>query len=44
MILEGHGKYKMIGESPAMLKVYDGIERVADSNATVYIAGESGTI
>ncbi|MBT4539325.1 sigma-54-dependent Fis family transcriptional regulator [Candidatus Woesearchaeota archaeon] len=43
MILEGHGKYKMIGESPAMLKVYDGIERVADSNATVYIAGESGT-
>ena len=33
----------MIGESPAMKKVYDLIERVAESEANVMITGESGT-
>ena len=35
--------YGMIGESPDMHNVYRGIERVANSPTTVYIAGESGT-
>ncbi len=43
--LEEHelGKYGMIGRSLPMLKVYDTIRRVAESSATVYIAGESGS-
>ncbi|MBV6459347.1 MAG: Regulatory protein AtoC [Fimbriimonadaceae bacterium] len=32
-----------IAESPAMKSIYDMIERVADSRATVLITGESGT-
>ncbi len=44
-----HQKYKkfefdnIIGQSPALLKVLDLIERVADSDSTVLIVGESGT-
>ncbi|HEX8536073.1 MAG TPA: sigma-54 dependent transcriptional regulator [Cystobacter sp.] len=33
----------LLGSSPPMLKVYDLINRVADSDATVIIHGESGT-
>ncbi len=33
----------MIGQSPAMQKIYKTIGRVANSNATVLIRGESGT-
>ncbi len=33
----------LIGDSPAMRRVYDLIERVADSEASILITGESGT-
>ena len=34
---------EMLGESPAMLQLYDKLERVAASDAGVLITGESGT-
>jgi len=34
---------ELIGESPAMAKVYDLLSRIADSDASVLITGESGT-
>ena len=37
------GRYRIIGNSPVMLEVYDVIERVADTPSTVLITGESGT-
>ncbi|MFO0694335.1 MAG: sigma-54 dependent transcriptional regulator [Polyangiales bacterium] len=37
------GRYRIIGQSPPMLAVYDLIERVADTPSTVLITGESGT-
>ena len=36
-------KYKMIGETPAMLKVKEMIERVAPTDARVQITGSNGT-
>jgi two-component system response regulator HydG len=41
----GHGSRfpGLIGESAAMLKVYDLIDRISDSTATVLLNGESGT-
>ncbi|MBX5480278.1 MAG: sigma-54-dependent Fis family transcriptional regulator [Myxococcaceae bacterium] len=33
----------VVGESPALRRVYDLIDRVADTDATVLITGESGT-
>lgn len=36
-------KYEMIGESPAMVKVKDMIERVAQTDARVMITGSNGT-
>jgi len=36
-------RYEMVGESPAMKRIWDTIRRVAPTNATVLIAGESGT-
>jgi two-component system, NtrC family, response regulator AtoC len=39
----GAGYGQLLGNSPAMLDVYDIIERVADSAAPVLITGESGT-
>ncbi|OQX79790.1 MAG: hypothetical protein B6D56_06335 [Candidatus Omnitrophica bacterium 4484_70.1] len=35
--------YKMIGQNPKMQKIYNLIETVAPTNATVLIVGESGT-
>jgi two-component system response regulator PilR (NtrC family) len=37
------GSQELLGESPAMAQVRDMIERVARSQAPVYIAGESGS-
>ncbi len=34
---------KMVGESPAMRKVYETISRISSSRTTVLISGESGT-
>jgi len=39
----GPGRYRLIGQSPAMLEVYGVIEKVADTPSTVLITGESGT-
>ena len=39
----GSGGGELLGESPAMAQVRDLIERVARSQAPVYIAGESGS-
>ena len=33
----------MIGQSPAMLRVFEAVRKVAETNATVIIRGESGT-
>lgn len=33
----------LIGESPAMLKLYSQLERVADSDASILLTGESGS-
>jgi DNA-binding NtrC family response regulator len=32
-----------VGDSPAMLRVYDTIEHVAETDVTVFVTGESGT-
>jgi DNA-binding NtrC family response regulator len=34
---------ELLGESPAMVKLYDQLSRIADSEASVLITGESGT-
>jgi len=39
--LRGYGE--MCGESPAMLRVHDLLDRVRDSDVTVLVTGESGT-
>ncbi|QDT11918.1 sigma-54-dependent transcriptional regulator [Planctomycetes bacterium K23_9] len=40
---ESHSFGEMIGKSPAMVKLYDQLHRVAQSDAAVLITGESGT-
>jgi DNA-binding NtrC family response regulator len=40
---EGRPQVALIGDSPALRKVIDLVERVARTNATVLITGESGT-
>lgn len=40
---EEYDFHSMVGESPAMKRVYDAIRKVADSRATVLVRGESGT-
>ena len=40
---ERHRVDELIGRSPAMLRVFDLIDRLADSDITVLITGESGT-
>lgn len=37
------GKVEIIGKSPAMLKIYETIERVAATDANILILGENGT-
>src|SRR3989441_12681712 len=37
------GPYALVGQSPAMLEVYKLMARVAASEATVLVQGESGT-
>ncbi len=37
------GQYGLVGKSPAMIKIYDMVERVARTNTNVLIIGESGT-
>jgi len=43
--VEGHpvGPYTMVGQSPAMLKIYNQIAVVAPTSVTVLLQGESGT-
>ncbi|APR85465.1 Response regulator of zinc sigma-54-dependent two-component system [Minicystis rosea] len=41
--VERQGNGRLIGESPAMKRVFDLVSRVADSDASVLIMGESGT-
>ncbi|MFH5832578.1 sigma 54-interacting transcriptional regulator [Halalkalibaculum sp. DA3122] len=38
-----HNSDEIIGRSPCMLKVFDEIDQVAGTNATVLISGETGT-
>jgi two-component system response regulator PilR (NtrC family) len=40
---EVSSRYGLVGRAPAMLKIYDLIERVAKTNTNVLIIGESGT-
>jgi DNA-binding NtrC family response regulator len=40
---EIEARYEMIGQSPAMVKIYNDIDRVAPTKASVLITGESGT-
>jgi len=40
---EKYGFENIIGRSPAMLKVFDLVDKVSKSNASVLISGESGT-
>lgn len=39
----GRGVGKLIGRSPAMMKVYDLVHRVSTSDSSVLLTGESGT-
>jgi two-component system response regulator AtoC len=39
----GRGRFRLVGESPAIRQVYAVIEKVADTPSTVLITGESGT-
>ena len=41
--LESSGRFEMVGESPAMLRLYRDVEKVAQTKASVLITGESGT-
>jgi two-component system response regulator AtoC len=39
----GRGRFRLVGESPAIRQVYAVIEKVADTPSTVLLTGESGT-
>jgi two-component system, NtrC family, response regulator AtoC len=38
-----HGRFRLVGESPAIRQLYAIVEKVADTPSTVLITGESGT-
>ncbi len=38
-----HGRFRLVGESPAIRQIYGVVEKVADTPSTVLITGESGT-
>jgi two-component system, NtrC family, response regulator AtoC len=38
-----HGRFGIVGESPTMRRIFEIIEKVADTPSTVLITGESGT-
>jgi DNA-binding NtrC family response regulator len=38
-----HGRFRLVGESPAIRQIYAVVEKVADTPSTVLITGESGT-
>ena len=40
---EGPGRFRLVGDAPAIREVYEIIERVADTPTTALITGESGT-
>jgi DNA-binding NtrC family response regulator len=42
-LAERHGLRAIVGSSGAMRRVYDQIERVLESDITVFVSGESGT-
>jgi DNA-binding NtrC family response regulator len=42
-LITGQGFGRLIGTSPAMRRVYDIIEKVAETDVTILILGESGT-
>jgi two-component system, NtrC family, nitrogen regulation response regulator NtrX len=43
LLVEAKERYKMIGTSPGLKKVYQLIDKVAPTNATILVTGESGT-
>ncbi|HSN97027.1 MAG TPA: sigma-54 dependent transcriptional regulator [Candidatus Nanopelagicales bacterium] len=43
LLAEVQARYEMIGQSPAMQRVFNEIDRVAPTKASVLITGESGT-
>jgi two-component system response regulator AtoC len=38
-----HGRFRLVGDSPAIRQLYAVVEKVADTPSTVLITGESGT-
>ncbi|AKT40432.1 sigma-54-dependent transcriptional regulator [Chondromyces crocatus] len=43
LLAEVHARYEMIGQGPAMQRLFKEIDRVAPTKASVLITGESGT-
>ena len=39
----GHGRFRLVGQSPAIRTIYGVVEKVANTPSTVLISGESGT-
>jgi two-component system, NtrC family, response regulator AtoC len=39
----GHGRFRLVGQSPAIQQIYGVVEKVANTPSTVLITGESGT-
>src|SRR5947209_7889121 len=39
----GRGRFRLVGQSPAIRQIYAVVEKVANTPSTVFISGESGT-